>query len=147
MVGSLFNVYHCESHSFPVLVLVSIMHCDKVIKQSSFIPLLLALSLMVCQQCDHWRGTQKSLTLLGWEDGWCYVTSCCTRMANGLIRQTTNTHNYYFYYCSSELLKCCGCEGSICILCQPTTDICDFSYWTCVAVHMHVVGASVSCAV
>jgi hypothetical protein len=53
----------------------------------------------------------------------------------------------YFYYCLSKLLKCYGCEGSIRIMCQPTTDICGFSYWTCVTVHMYVVGASVSCAV
>ena len=148
MVGSLFNVYHCEYHSFSVQVFVSIMHCYKFIRQSSFIPLLLSLSLKVCQQCDHYRGTQKSLTYLGGKmDDVMSPHAAQSRMANGLIRQTTNTHYYYFYYCLSKLLKCCGCEGSIWIVCQPATYICGFSYWTCVTIHMYVAGASVSCAV
>jgi hypothetical protein len=97
MAGSLFNVYYCESHSFPVLVLVSIMHCDEVIKQSSFIPLLFALSLMVCQQCDYYRGTQKSLTSSGGKmDDVMSPHAAQSGMANGLIRQTTNTHYYLF---------------------------------------------------
>jgi len=116
-----------------IVVLVSIMHWDKLVKQSSSMPLLLAFSLMVCQQCDHWRGTPKSVTYLGGKmDDVMSPHAAQSMKANGLIRQTTNTHYYYFYYCLSKLLKCCGCDGSICIMCQPTADICVFSYWTCV---------------
>lgn len=97
MVDSLFNVHHCESHSFPILVNVSIMRYDEVIKQSSFILLLLALTLMVCQQCDHLRGTQKSLTHQGGKtDDVMLPHAAQSEMGNGLIRQTTNTHYCFF---------------------------------------------------
>jgi len=97
MVGSSFNVCHCESHSFPVLVLVSIMHCDKIIKLSTFITLPLAHSLMVCQKCVHWRGTQKFLTYSsGKMDDVMSPHAARSRMANGLISQTTNIQYYFF---------------------------------------------------
>ena len=74
----------------------------------------------------------------------CLMLHGVRRVMGSSGKPTLTTVSFYYYL--SKLLKFCGCEGSMCIMCQSATDICGFSYCACVTVHIYVAGVSVSCA-